>query len=41
MNNIKEPPLGTWAFLKTGWWVLHVVSIIAVGYLGYYILRAM
>ncbi len=27
--------IGTWHFLKTGWWVLHVVSIGVVFYIGY------
>ncbi len=27
--------IGTWHFLKTGWWVLHVVAIGAVFYVGY------
>lgn len=29
--------LGTFEFLKTGWWVLHVVAIIAIFYLGYWL----
>ncbi len=29
--------LGTWGFLRTGWWVLHVVGILIVGYLGFWI----
>lgn len=28
--------LGTWGFLRTGWWVLHVVAILVVAYLGYW-----
>jgi hypothetical protein len=37
-ENIRENiELGTWAFLGTGWWVLHVVGILAVGYIGYWI----
>jgi hypothetical protein len=24
--------LGTWGFLRLGWWVLHVVAIVAVFY---------
>jgi hypothetical protein len=27
--------LGTWGFLKTGWWILHVVALAVVFYLGY------
>ncbi|WP_169738595.1 hypothetical protein [Desulfofalx alkaliphila] len=41
MADIKErnsPDLGTWATFQPGWWVLHLISIIVVGYLGYYIL---
>jgi len=29
--------LGTWGFLRTGWWILHIVGITAVGYIGYWI----
>jgi hypothetical protein len=29
--------LGNWAFLRTGWWVLHIIAILAVGYIGYWI----
>jgi hypothetical protein len=27
--------LGTWSFLKTGWWILHVIAIVGFFYLGY------
>ncbi|MGE5390738.1 MAG: hypothetical protein ACM3PE_06695 [Deltaproteobacteria bacterium] len=27
--------LGTWAFLRTGWWILHLVAVALVFYLGY------
>jgi len=27
--------IGTWHFLKAGWWVLHVISIAVVFYIGY------
>jgi len=27
--------LGTWAFLRTGWWILHLVAIALIFYLGY------
>jgi hypothetical protein len=27
--------LGTWGFLQLGWWVLHIVAVVAVFYLGY------
>ncbi|MDA8442808.1 MAG: hypothetical protein M0Z55_10595 [Peptococcaceae bacterium] len=33
--------MGTFGFLRSGWWVLHVVAIVAVAYLGYYIFRWM
>jgi hypothetical protein len=26
--------LGTWSFLRPGWWVLHVVGIVGVFWLG-------
>lgn len=32
--------IGTWGFLGFGWWVSHIVSIAAVGYVGY-LLRKM
>lgn len=33
---IKESyDLGTFEFLKTGWWIWHVVVIAAVFYIGY------
>ena len=33
--------LGTWGFLRTGWWILHIVGIVVVAYLGYYIFKSM
>jgi len=27
--------LGTFNFLKAGWWILHIVAIVGVFYLGY------
>ena len=33
--------LGTWGFLRSGWWILHVVAIIVVAYLGYYVFKWM
>ncbi len=27
--------LGTFDFLKTGWWVWHIIAILGVFYLGY------
>ncbi|MEN6389972.1 MAG: hypothetical protein ABFD04_06110 [Syntrophomonas sp.] len=27
--------LGSFQFLRSGWWVLHVIAIVAVFYLGY------
>jgi len=33
MYNRNE--LGTWGFLRPGWWVMHVGGIAAVGILGY------
>jgi len=32
---IDRMNLGTYAYLRTGWWVLHVVAIAAVFYLGH------
>lgn len=29
--------LGTWGAFRTGWWVLHVVGIVVVGYIGYWL----
>lgn len=38
MSDIRDRmDLGTWGFLRAGWWVLHVVAILAVGYVGYWI----
>jgi nitrate reductase NapE component len=31
----EDYELGTFEFLKTGWWILHVVAIVGVFYLGY------
>ena len=31
--------LGTWGAFRTGWWILHVVGIVVVGYIGYWIAR--
>lgn len=31
--------LGTWGMFRTGWWILHIVSVIVVGYIGYWIAR--
>lgn len=27
--------LGTWGTFRTGWWVIHILSILIVGYIGY------
>lgn len=27
--------LKTWGFLQTGWWILHILAIVLVFYLGY------
>lgn len=35
MKNADGYDIGTWHFLKTGWWVLHVVGIAAVFYVGW------
>lgn len=31
----SEYELGTFEFLKTGWWVWHVIAIVGIFYLGY------
>ncbi|MGI5921558.1 MAG: hypothetical protein ACOX6I_07460 [Syntrophomonadaceae bacterium] len=30
-----EIELGTFEFLKTGWWIFHIIAIAAIFYLGY------
>lgn len=35
-DDIKNYDLGTWGFLKAGWWVLHVIAIALFIYIGYY-----
>lgn len=35
-NNIV---LGTWGAFRTGWWVLHVIGILVVGFIGYWLGR--
>jgi hypothetical protein len=40
MADIRERiDLGTWGMFRTGWWVLHVVGVVVVGYIGYWIAR--
>ncbi len=36
MDQIKriDRNLGTWSFLRTGWWVLHVTAIALIFWLG-------
>jgi hypothetical protein len=42
MSDVRDRmDLGTWGFLRSGWWVLHVVGIIVVAYLGYYVFKWM
>lgn len=31
--------LGTWGAFRTGWWILHIIGIGAVGFIGYWIAR--
>jgi len=33
-NGFSWKPTGTWKFLKTGWWILHIVGIAAMYTLG-------
>lgn len=41
-DDVREKlELGTWGFLRSGWWVLHIVAIIVVAYLGYYVFKSM
>ena len=28
--------LGTWGTFRAGWWVLHAIGILVVGYIGYW-----
>jgi len=38
MDEVRDRiDLGTWGAFRTGWWVLHVVGIVVVGYIGYWI----
>ncbi|MDA8226638.1 MAG: hypothetical protein M0T74_02845 [Desulfitobacterium hafniense] len=38
MSDVSDKiELGTWGAFRTGWWILHVVSIIVVGYIGYWL----
>ncbi len=36
MDEIKkiDRNLGTWGFLRTGWWVLHIAAIALIFWLG-------
>ncbi len=34
-KTIDSSDLGTWQFLRPGWWFLHAVSIIGLFYLGF------
>ncbi len=41
-DDVREKlELGTWGFLRSGWWILHIVAIIVVAYLGYYVFKWM
>lgn len=33
----KQIDLGTWGAFRAGWWVLHIVAVLVVGYIGYWI----
>jgi hypothetical protein len=40
MSDIRERiDLGTWGMFRVGWWVIHVVGIFVVGYIGYWLAR--
>jgi len=34
-KNADGYDIGTWHFLKAGWWILHVVGIAGVFYVGW------
>jgi hypothetical protein len=38
MENDSPLKDSTWAYPRTGFWIAHVIGILLVGYLGYYIL---
>jgi len=40
MNADEQFDIGTWGLLGWGWWVSHLVAIAAVGYVGYYLGKA-
>lgn len=31
----------TWAYPNAGFWIVHVIGVVVVGYLGYYIMAGM
>ncbi len=35
IKSAENYDLGTFEFLKAGWWILHVIAIAAVFYLGW------
>lgn len=40
MADIRERiDLGTWGMFRIGWWVVHVIGIVVVGYIGYWLAR--
>ena len=40
MSEVRDRiDLGIWGFLRSGWWILHVVAIIVVAYIGYWVGR--
>lgn len=40
MSDLRDRlDLGTWGTFRTGWWVLHIVGILIVGYIGFWIAR--
>lgn len=32
--NSDDRHLGTWAFLRPGWWIVHVAAIVLIFWLG-------
>lgn len=34
-GNLNDMQLGSFNFLRSGWWILHIIAIAGVFYLGY------
>lgn len=33
-NNTQQHNLGTWAFLKPGWWIVHLIGVAVLVWLA-------